>query len=81
MYCDFLLEKNVNEKSVKSESPYWIVNKGNKSSINKYCYSEIKVLDTPRCVVPGCRNMDAAHLGIFTFPKDLYLNLKWRTNM
>ena len=23
----------------------------------------------------------AAHLGIFTFPKDSYVNLKWRTNM
>ena len=23
----------------------------------------------------------AAHLGMFTFPKDSYVNLKWRTNM
>ena len=35
----------------------------------------------PRCVAPGCRNTDAAHLGMFTFPKDSCLNLKWRTNM
>ena len=35
----------------------------------------------PRCVAPGCRNTDAAHLGMFSFPKDSVLNLKWRTNM
>ena len=37
--------------------------------------------EMPRCVAPGCSNTNAAHLGMFSFPKDPFLNMKWRTNM
>ena len=35
----------------------------------------------PRCVAVFCGNTGEAGLGMFSFPKDPELNLKWRQNM